>query len=163
MSELLAIYLRDHHAGACAGVRLAHRAADGVEVAGNELKLVAHEIDEDLDSLEQIMTALGVAPSNAKDTLATVAERIGRLKLNGRVLGRSPLSSVVELEALAAGIRGKEALWRTLLLVKASHPPLEQFDLDRLIERAQSQRETVEACSLEAARRAFGAADRAHA
>ena len=101
------------------------------------------------------MAALDVPPSAAKGTVAVVNERLGRLKPNGRILRRSPLSSVIELEALEAGIIAKEALWRSLLLARGTNEQLGRIKLQRLIRRARRQRETVEACRLEAARAAF--------
>jgi len=42
------------------------------------------------------------------------AEKVARFKPNGRLLQRSPLSSVVDLESLLLGIEGKRACWRVL-------------------------------------------------
>jgi hypothetical protein len=159
--DLLAVYLRDHHASGRAGVALARRAAEDVDASvapGGELAVIAHEVAEDLVTLEMIMEAVGITPSSAKDALAAVGERVGRLKGNGRVFERSPLSDVVELETLVAGIRAKEALWQSLSLATGSEPGLDIVDLERLIERARRQGEVVELCRQEAARIAFGVA-----
>jgi hypothetical protein len=43
-----------------------------------------------------------------------IAERVGRLKSNGRIVRRSPLSSLLELEMLRLAVEGKAACWRTL-------------------------------------------------
>ena len=158
--DLLAVYLRDHHAAGRAGVALARRAAEDVDASvspGGELAGIAHEVAEDLVTLELIMDAVDVTPSSAKDALAAVGERVGRLKGNGRVFERSPLSDVVELETLVAGIRAKEALWQSLMLATAGEPRLDAVDLGRLIERARRQGDVVETCRQEAARIAFGA------
>ena len=101
------------------------------------------------------MASVGVEPSQAKDVLARLAERVGRLKLNGRILRRSPLSDVVELETLVVGITGKEALWESLRAV-ASIP---EDELRTLIERAREQRDIVEDCRGAAARRAFASSN----
>ena len=151
--SLLGIYLRDHHAAACAGVALAYRAAarlpDGSLTAA--MTGVASDIGADLRSLEALMARMGVEPSHAKDVVARFAERVGRLKLNGRVLRRSPLSDVVELETLVVGITGKEALWESLRTVAVSP----EDELHTLVERARAQRAIVEECRRAAARRAF--------
>ena len=158
MNGFLAIYLRDHHAAGRAGVALVRRTAEaGAEMSG-ELAGIADEIDDDLGSLEQVMAALGISPSTTKDALAAVGQRVGRLKPNGQVFGRSPLSTVVELEALVAGITAKEAMWKALVGVGERSPQLEGIDLDHLIERARRQRETVDAHRLDAARVAFAVA-----
>ena len=54
--SLLAIYLRDHHAAAVAGTRLARRVANvAPRDASGELSKVAKEIAEDLATLERFM------------------------------------------------------------------------------------------------------------
>ena len=156
--SLLAIYLQDHHAAALAGTRLASRAASAVprEETSAELSEVAREIAEDLATLETIMRRLGTRPNGMKDALARAGERIGRLKLNGRLRTRSPLSDVVELETLVVGITGKQALWRSL----QSANVLVDGEVDHLVERAERQKRIVERAREAAARRAFGVPDR---
>jgi hypothetical protein len=80
-----------------------------------------------------------------------MAGQLGRLKLNGRLVSRSPLSDVIELEMLVVGITGKQALWESLRVVSS----LPQQQLGTLIERAEKQRAVVEEARREAARRAF--------
>jgi hypothetical protein len=144
--RLLGIYLRDHYAASAGGVALARR------VLGPSHPL-AEQIASDRTTLENIMSQLGIAPSATKVALVRVAERLGRLKLNGRLFRHSPLSRVVELEVLLVGIRGKEALWTALISVRRS---LDGIDLDALVESAQAQARQVEKLRLSAVTRAFG-------
>lgn len=156
--SLLAIYLQDHHAAAGAGTRLASRVASAAasrEQTG-ELSEVAREIAEDLATLETIMRKAGTTPNGVKDAIARAGERLGRLKLNGRLRTRSPLSDVLELEALVVGITGKQALWRSL----RSTNVLPDEELDHLVERAERQKRIVERAREAAARRAFELPDR---
>ena len=148
--SLLAIYLRDRHAAGVAGTRLARRIAQA-HTATRDLRQVAFEIEQDLGELEAIMRRLGVQPDLAKDALARIGERLGRLKPNGRLRERSPLSDLLELETLLVGITGKRALWLSLRASRSA--PIE--NLDRLVERAESQRTIVEDARLHAVRRAF--------
>jgi hypothetical protein len=150
---LLAIYLRDHHAAGVAGARLARRTASAGELdSGNdELRRVASEIREDLIALEGIMRRLGVEPDRVKDTLSRVAERLSRMKPNGQLLRRSPLSDLLELETLVVGITGKQALWVSLREI----PSISTEELDQLLERAEGQRRIVENARLRAAKRSF--------
>jgi hypothetical protein len=97
------------------------------------------------------MRDLGVEPHRAKDTLARIGERLGRLKLNGRVLRRSALSDLLELETLRVGITGKRALW--VSLAASSNGPSDV--LERLAERAESQIRVIEDARVQAARRAL--------
>ena len=66
-------------------------------------------IEDDRRTLEGIAVELGFGESKTKEAVAWVGEKIGRLKLNGQLRGYSPLSRVLELEALAVGVSGS---WR---------------------------------------------------
>ena len=108
-SSPLAIYLNDHLGGAAAGLELARRIArthQGMP-AGEPLARLAVEIAEDRDALLRIMRALGVRVQRYKVVVGWVTEKAGRLKPNGRLLRRSPLSSVVELGVAADRHRGQ--------------------------------------------------------
>jgi len=130
-----------------AGARVARRVAS----RDGGLKGVADEVAEDLRTLERLMQRLSVQPNRAKDAIALAAERLSRLKLNGRILSRSPLSDVVELETLVVGITGKEALWESLRQV----PSVTGDELDRLLERAAEQKRRVEDARKNAAAKTF--------
>ena len=95
----LDIYLNDHLAGATVGVELSRRAAAANRgtPTGEFLERLHDEIVEDRRVLEDIMRALGVDASPIKPAVAWVAEKAGRVKLNGQVRGYSPLSRLLEL------------------------------------------------------------------
>ena len=99
------------------------------------------------------MRQLNVPPSAMKVRLVRMAERLGRLKLNGALLKRSPLTRIVELEVLVIGIRGKEALWTALLTAGLN---LHRIDLDALIESARTQAREVDEQRLNAVADTFG-------
>ena len=99
------------------------------------------------------MRQLDVAPSATKVGFVRVAELLGRLKLNGSVFRRSPLSRVLELEMLVVGIRGKEALWTSLL---ASGLSIQGIELDALVESAKEQGRSVEEQRVNAVASTFG-------
>jgi hypothetical protein len=155
--RLLEIYLADHLAAASAGVELARRAARGS--AGTEtgpfLEQLSTDVEADRATLRRIVDSLGYRPSAAKNLMAWAGEKVGRLKLNGRLLRRSPLSSVLELELLSVGIAGKLALWEALQQVPDLDERLASADLTALVERARVQRAGVEEHRLAAARAAF--------
>lgn len=99
------------------------------------------------------MAWAGARPQYAKLALARLAEVVGRLKPNGRVVRRSPLSPVVELEALATGIHGKLLLWELLgATFGGDGPPVA---LDELEARAQRQHAAVQRHRLDAGRTAL--------
>jgi hypothetical protein len=155
--KLLRIYLQDHHAGSTTGLELARRIRGSNK--GNEygevMSKVVDEIAADRKSLESIMDELGFGADKIKDIGAWALEKAGRLKLNGQITGYSPLSRVVELEGLITGITGKIALWVALLQIAPEEPRLDAARLERLRERGESQRATVEELRRRAAREAF--------
>jgi hypothetical protein len=152
VGELLAIYLNDHLAGATAGVELARRLREGNEddpEFGPTLAEVCAEIEADRETLKAVMDQLGVGQSKLKPLAAVLGERLGRLKLNGRLWGYSPLSRLDELELLQIGVVGKRRLWRALEHTHSSDLP--GFDLGALAERATEQLRRLEALHLKAA------------
>jgi hypothetical protein len=153
--KLLGIYLNDHLAGSVVGTRLAHRIAKQNEGNryGAQVARISAEIEQDKATLERLMDGLGVRKKKARLLIAGMGETMGRLKPNGRLVGYSPLSRVIELEALTVGITGKLSLWQSL---KATGERIDGLDTDQLIERAESQRERVSDLRLQAAREAFG-------
>ena len=150
--RLLGIYLNDHLAGSVVGTRLARRIAKHNEGNhyGTEAKRLAGEIDEDKAALESLMERLGVRRKRARRLIAGVAETVGRLKPNGRLVGYSPLSRVIELEALTLGINGKLELWQSLKVADGGID-----GVDRLVARAEDQSKRVRALRLQAASEAF--------
>ncbi|NED95955.1 hypothetical protein G1H11_11605 [Phytoactinopolyspora alkaliphila] len=152
-TELLGIYLNDHLAGATAGVRLAYRIARSHQGPGDGQTLLrlADDISDDRAQLLSIMNALGISVSRYKAQLAAALEWVGRVKLNGSLLTRSPLSSLDEIEALRLGVEGKRALWRSLREVAKVDDRLDADHLTELEERARAQIDTLERLRLETA------------
>ena len=130
---LLGIYLNDHLAGATAGLGLAQRTARAHQhrAENDELRRIANEISQDRAALLEIMAALGTAVRRYKTTAAFIGERAARLKLNGRIRSRSPLSDLEELEMLRLGVEGKAAGWRTLRALADSDQRLDATRLRR--------------------------------
>jgi hypothetical protein len=161
-SDQLAIYLADHYAGATFGVELARRVRgeNHGTTYGDFLARLAAEIEEDRGELEAIMDKLGVARDPLKVTLAWAGEKVGRLKLNGHLRGYAPVSRVLELEGLIAGVSGKLALWRALKEIAPSEPRLDRESLDLLAERARRQLAGLREQHRRAAAAAFTRPDR---
>jgi hypothetical protein len=156
--SLLAIYLNDHLAGSAGAIELVRRAARqyGGSDLGSFYTELEMEIEQDRDTLEQIMARNGIEPDRVKLAMAWGTEKAARLKFNGALLRRSPLTPFVELELLAVGIHGKLLLWKAL---QAQPPdPDTEAQLDTLIERAQRQHDKVAQRRLDAAREALTAA-----
>jgi hypothetical protein len=144
--SLLSIYLNDHLAGATIGAALARRAAASNRSTeyGQPLAEIAAEIEEDRETLIAILQRLSIDQDRVKLLAAWAGEKAGRLKLNGRIRGYSPLSRLEELEALSLGVDGKLSLWQALQRTHAGDPRLRGVDFDELIRRARSQRQRLE-------------------
>jgi hypothetical protein len=152
--SMLGIYLNDHLAGATAGTELAHRTArcHGDGKSGGTLRRLAAEIAQDRAALLDIMTALGIRVRRYKVGAAWVGEKAGRLKFNGRLFARSPLSNLEELEMLRLGVEGKAAGWRTLRALADTDTRLDPARLDELISRARRQADLLEDLRVDAAK-----------
>ncbi|PJM98733.1 transaldolase [Streptomyces sp. CB01201] len=156
-AALLATYLDDHYTGATSGLELCRRAAEARtdEFGRATLAELAQQIDEDRDALAGIMADLDLPRSQSKAAIGWLAEKAGRLKTNGHLFTRSPLSDVLEAESLLLGVLGKAACWRTLRILAESDERLSPEDLDTLLDRAEQQSATLEELRSTAAVRAL--------
>lgn len=143
--QLLAVYLNDHLAGATVGVELSHRIArqHAGDPLGDDMAHLAAQIRQDREVLLQIMRDLRMPVRRYKVCQAWLGEKAARMKLNGRVVRRSPLSTLIELETLQLGVQGKLLLWRTLVRAAERRPALDPAHLHELAERASEQTATV--------------------
>lgn len=156
-NRLLRIYMTDQLALGVLWREIARRACssgDG-DPEGAALARVAEAISEDVELFEQMMRRLGFSTRSPKSVLAVVAERLGRLKLNGRLVSRSPLSRFEELDFLLMGIDGKVVLWQNLRDGAGLGERLPDINFERLIERARSQRAELEPFHAQAAQAAL--------
>ena len=113
----LDVYLNDHLAGAMVGAELSRRAAENNRgtTLGDFLEELHQEIVEDRQTLQRVMTELGVDRSPLKPAAGWVLEKAGRLKLNGQIRGYSPLRSSSSLRgsrpaSRASALSGKPSL-----------------------------------------------------
>ena len=157
-TDFLETYLQDHRAGAEMGSDLARRLAD--ENLGTPyedvLVRIAREIEQDVAVLEDIMSRHDVRKARLKTAGAKVAERLGRLKPNEQLTGYSPLSRVLELEALRSGVQGKLGLWDALSQIAPYDDRLDEPDVAVCMIRAEAQLEDLRELHRMAAREAFG-------
>lgn len=154
----LSTYLNDHLGGSGGGIELARRLygnnKDNSEY-GPKLGRVAKQIEEDIASLRDVMARLRVKEDRIKQAGAWAFEKVGRLKLNGQLLGYSPLSRLVELEGLMLGVTGKLGLWTVLNESYGEDPRLAGIDFPDLIARAKEQRRLLEGMRRSAAAEAL--------
>ena len=154
--KYLSIYLNDHLAGSVVGGSLAKRIASENEgnQYGSDVSAIAREIEEDKSQLHEIMERLGIRKKRVRISIAWMTEKAMRLKPNGKLVGYSPLSRVMELEGLTMGITGKLELWRSMNAVQ-NGSALSDVDFEKLIARAENQRDRVEELRIKAAREAL--------
>jgi hypothetical protein len=150
------IYVNDHRAGAAGGVALARRSEDNNRgsALGDALASIVREIAADELILTAVADRLSISEDPIKRVLGRAGELFGRLKANGRLRGYSPLSRVIELEMLLAGIDAKRSLWRSLGATCSTTLP--EFDFSELEERATQQRRLLIPFHRAAALAAFG-------
>jgi hypothetical protein len=152
--DSLIIYLKDHLAGSLAAVELLgdmirmERAQQWERV----LTEIRAEVQEDRKVLQELLHEVGGKESPTRKAAAWLTEKLGRAKLKIDDPGKGDLQMLESLEALALGIRGKEALWRALANAGG---PRTRLDYSRLQERAVDQFQRVEALRLKAARAAL--------
>lgn len=151
--ELLALYLQDHVAAATGGLELFRRAARSQldPQRKTALSRLTGEIAEDRDTLTGLMERLGVERPPLRVAAGWVAEKVGRLKPNGTLLRRSPLSDVIELEAMRSGVAAKMDLWQLLQRLSTTDERLQATDFERLLSRATSQHDKLGELHLDAA------------
>ncbi|MCL6674323.1 hypothetical protein [Streptomyces panaciradicis] len=160
--RLLGVYLNDHLAGATVGAELGHRMVQehGDTAYGNELRNLATEIAQDRRALLRIMGELDVPARRYKVYGAWLGEKLGRAKPNGRLLRRSGLTLLIELEALRSGVAGKALLWRALLTMAGDDPRFDRDRLEELRQRAERQTQRLDSLHTRAAAGLLAASER---
>lgn len=143
----LSLYVDEHLLGAAAGLamfRHAARAHRGT-VYGPVLERLADEVAEDRDELVRLARDLGLPTLRVAGPLGRALELAQRLRPGPRVLADASLATLLQLEALELGVRGKQLLWRALREVADERPGLSVGELDRLAARAGRQADELEA------------------
>ena len=142
--RLTRIYLNDHVALMALLIDVAERSAKsnrdsplGARLVGLRRDLVSQR-----ETLERVMGRLRLRRSRPKVALARFGQRIGRLKLNGRLTSYSPLSRLFELESLLAGLEANRAVMESLRLL--DDPRLHGFDFGALARAAEEQHDELE-------------------
>ena len=139
MTKLIATYLQDHHAGSAAGLDAFARVAEGHSDAEvrEAVGRIGEEAAADQKALEAVMQSFDTSPALLKDLPAKIAEKLARLKPNQRLTERSPLSDVLEVEALVDAVHAKSLGWTVLLQLDDDR--LDKAQLQGLLKRAEDQ------------------------
>lgn len=155
--QYLKIYLDDHRAGATAGTDLARRLwrQNRSGPWGSELKEIRELLKAEKETLDSVRAAVGVSGGHGKRAVALLSAQAVRFKPNGQFLRYSPLTRVLELEALMSGIQSKLGLWAALLETSFAFPGLAHFDFAALAEQSESELRTLREVHDWAARQCF--------
>ena len=140
------VYLNDHLGGAMLGSDLAKQIRDQSEGTplGDVMKTIAADIEEDRETLLELMDQMGTSRNPIKQVGGWMAEKASRVKFSGVGSGDPDHGLFMALETLRLGVAGKKCLWLALEQVRDKHAPLATIDLPRLIERASNQEQTLE-------------------
>jgi hypothetical protein len=157
-AELLGVYVNDHLAAATGGIELVcrmlsvHRGSRWQQ----PLEQLLDELREERSALLRVTRALGIPVRQYKQVGVWLAEKVSRVKLNGRLVSRSPLSDLIEFEFLASAVRGKRSGFETLRIVAEVDGRLDRAELGRLIDQAHRQYEWLTDARREVAAEVFG-------
>ncbi len=141
-------YLDSHLLGATAGVRAFKAASKSWAGTSHEQVFVhlAREIDAERTELQELIRALGHEPSKPKLLIGGIGAGIATLNPLNVSRRRRNAGSQLELEALQSMLRGKEALWQTLLALLDSPgapAPLNRGRIEDLLAHARAQQCSV--------------------
>ena len=155
--QLLHIYLNDHRTGAVVAHALAERSrgANSGNEFGEFLDDFVPLLEDDIDQLDAIFDRCSISKDPFKLGAARIGVELGRLKMNGRLTDYSPLSRVIEFEALTLGVLGKQKLWTTIAALPSGHPAASAIDTAELLERGELQSQRLHELSERAAAIAF--------
>ena len=157
------VYLNDHLAGAMLGTDLAEQIQnqnDGTAL-GELMETLAPQIEQDRQTLVELMQRLDTSKNPVKQVTAWIAEKASRAKFSGMTSGEPELGTFMALETLLLGVRGKACMWTALRHVADRHPAIASVNLEELIDRARTQEHALEHARLAAGTRAL--ANQAHA
>ncbi len=158
MNRALAIYLRNHAAAADAGLSLFRRAAarQRDRPYGAELAMLRDEVDQDRRTYRVLLRAVRTPHDQVQSAALRLGERVARLKPNGHLVRRAPLSDLIEVEAMVDAVRAKSAGW--LALSRVAEPPWAgQVDINEQLARALDQVTRLEQIHRTVATRVFTA------
>jgi hypothetical protein len=157
-NQYIATYLIDHLAGSVAAVGLLEdlKATYATTSLADFVAQLQTDIDADRKELQTLMNRLNIVESQPRKVMAWLTEKFVVLKLGLDDKARGSLRLLESLEVVGLGIQGKLAMWHALNAVAADSPSLDSLvGYERLVQRAEEQRQRVELVRLEAAKAAF--------
>ncbi|MDQ6820157.1 MAG: hypothetical protein M3076_07445 [Actinomycetota bacterium] len=110
------VYLNDHLTGATLGSDLAEQIRNRHEGTplGEVMRSIAPQVEEDRQTLIDLMERMGTAKNPVKQASGWLAEKVSRVKFSAAVSGEPDHGAFMALESLTLGVEGKMALWTAL-------------------------------------------------
>lgn len=114
--DLFELYLSDHLTGSTGGVNRSRRMADDYidTPVFAQLGELAEQLAAERAFLQQLIHELGFSQKPYRQAVAWAGERIGRLKGNGHVATRSPMTLLLESDLMRGAVHSKIGVWETL-------------------------------------------------
>ena len=143
--DVLHGHMKTHLMGASGGTAAFERVAHthGIPEVATGLKAMAEEIKQEREWLRGMMTDVGIEPSAISKLASQGAETVARFRPTLRLLGRSELMDVLQLEALYAAVATKRNGWRYMRQAARAGANLDVAQLDELERWADSQLERL--------------------
>ena len=143
--DVLHGHMRTHLMGASGGTAAFERVAHthGIPEVAAGLKAMAEEIKQERDWLREMMADVGIEPSVISRLASQGAETFAKLRPTLRLVGRSELMDVLQLEALYAAVATKRNGWRYMRQAARAGANLDLAQIDELERWADSQLERL--------------------
>ena len=156
-NERLKIYVNDHLALLVGETELAERChkANGEASLGQFLQQLSADLHSEEQLLRDVLERIGGTPSLVKQSMAWLAEKVGRLKLNDALLEYSELSRLVELETLFGAAHERQSFWENLEATHAADTRLLSINFTQQLQQAQRHCDALAKHRLEAAKKAL--------
>ena len=142
----LRLYLQDHAAVMAAARSLLQHNVDrhGSDEVRAALAGMVPQFDEDRVRLHDTMTAVGAEHSLVKETSAVLGKHLERHTPHRRESHRSPLSDVVDMEALTLALTATALGWSTLVAVAQDDHRIDEAGIRAALDRTLANRRQVE-------------------
>ena len=143
--DVLHGHMRTHLMGASGGTAAFERVAHthGIPEVADGLKAMAEEIKQEREWLRDMMADVGIEPNVISKVASQGAEVVARFRPTLRLVGRSELMDVLQLEALYAAVVTKRNGWRYMRQAARAGANLDIAQLDELERWADSQLERL--------------------
>lgn len=143
--DVLHGHMRTHLLGASGGTAAFERVAHthGIPEVAAGLKAMAEEIKQERDWLREMMADVGIEPNVISRLASQGAETLAKFRPTPRLVGRSDLMDVLELEALYAAVVTKRNGWRLMRQAARAGANLDLAQIDELERWADSQLERL--------------------